>query len=187
MVLRLKDGRLVAIDGRETAPRKAESKLYMANGKVAPERSRTGPLAVGTPGALAAYTYAAKKFGSLPLKDLILPSAKIAENGFSVDATFAKRLASERESILRFAAKNILVDDVRLVRQKYGFNASLLSLTSIRDIKEFLQKNKTLISEYFDIDLLIKKYLSKKNINNATFSKFLFNVICIKMFLEVHS
>ncbi len=103
LVLRLKDGRLVAIDGRETAPRKAESKLYMANGKVAPERSRTGPLAVGTPGALAAYTYAAKKFGSLPLKDLILPSAKIAENGFSVDATFAKRLASERESILRFA------------------------------------------------------------------------------------
>ncbi len=92
-----------------------------------------------------------------------------------------------QKSILRFAAKNILVDDVRLVRQKYGFNASLLSLTSIRDIKEFLQKNKTLISEYFDIDLLIKKYLSKKNINNATFSKFLFNVICIKMFLEVHS
>ena len=82
---------------------------------------------------------------------------------------------------------NILVDDVRLARQKHGFNASLLSLTSIREIKEYLQKNKTFISEYFNIDLLIKKYLLKKNINNAAFSKFLFNVICIKMFLEIYN
>ena len=92
-----------------------------------------------------------------------------------------------QKSVLRSAAKNILVDDVRLARQKHGFNASLLSLTSIRDIKEYLQKNKTFISEYFNIDLLIKKYLLKKNINNAAFSKFLFNVICIKMFLEIYN
>ena len=103
LVLRLQDGSLIAIDGRETAPRKAVSKLYMANGKVVPERSRTGPLAVGTPGALAAYVYAVEKFGSLPLKKLILPSAQMAEQGFSVDATFAKRLASEQKNILRFA------------------------------------------------------------------------------------
>ena len=92
-----------------------------------------------------------------------------------------------QKSILRSAAKNILDEDIRVVRQKHGFNASLFSLTNIREIKEFLQKNKTLISEYFDIDLLIKKYLFKKNINNATFSKFLFNVICIKMFLEIYN
>jgi len=92
-----------------------------------------------------------------------------------------------QKSILRSAAKNILVEDIRINRKKHGFNASLLSLTNIREIKKFLQKNNTFISEYFDIDLLIKKYLFKKNIKNATFSKFLFNVICIKMFLEIYN
>ena len=103
LVLRLADGRLIAIDGRETAPQKAKSKLFMANGKVVPERSRTGALAVGTPGALAAYAHAAEQYGSLPLKNLLLPAAQIAEHGFSVDATFAKRLAGEQKNILQFA------------------------------------------------------------------------------------
>ena len=103
LVLRLQDGRFIAIDGRETAPRKIDRELFMKQGKIVPERSRTGPLAVGTPGALAAYVYAAEKYGSLPLKNLLLPAADIAEHGFAIDATFAGRIASERQNILRFA------------------------------------------------------------------------------------
>ena len=101
-VIRLKDGRFVALDGRETAPKKATSELYLRDGQVVPERSRTGPLAVGTPGALAAYAYAAEKFGKLPLKNLILPAAQIAEEGFTVDSTFATRLAAEQKKLSRF-------------------------------------------------------------------------------------
>ena len=113
LVLRLQDGSLIAIDGRETAPRGIDRKLFMKQGKIVPERSRTGPLAVGTPGALAAYVYAAEKYGSLPLKNLLLPAADIAEHGFPIDATFARRIESERQDILRFAetGKILLRDD----------------------------------------------------------------------------
>ena len=102
IVLRLHDGSLIAIDGRETAPAKLDRKLFMDQGKIVPERSRTGPLAVGTPGALAAYVYAAEKYGSLSLKKLLLPATAIAEQGFPIDATFARRIKSERQHILRF-------------------------------------------------------------------------------------
>ena len=113
LVLRLQDGSLIAIDGRETAPRGIDRTLFMKQGKIVPERSRTGPLAVGTPGALAAYVYAAEKYGSLPLKNLLLPAADIAEHGFPIDATFARRIESERQDILRFAetGKILLHDD----------------------------------------------------------------------------
>ena len=103
LVLRLRDGSLIAIDGRETAPQKIDRELFMERGKIVPDRSRIGPLAVGTPGALAAYVYAVEKYGSLSLKKLLLPATVIAEQGFPIDATFAQRISSEREHILKFA------------------------------------------------------------------------------------
>ena len=103
-VIRLSDGKLIALDGRETAPRESHPELYMRDGRVVPERSRTGALAVGTPGALAAYASVAEKYGRLPLKQLILPAIELAENGFVVDGAFAARLATEQKKLSRFPA-----------------------------------------------------------------------------------
>jgi gamma-glutamyltranspeptidase/glutathione hydrolase len=102
ILIRTADGRLIAVDGRETAPHKATRDMYLRNGEAKTELSQTGPLAVGTPGALAAYHVAVKQHGRLRLADLLLPAAKLAEEGFPLDGPFAADLASTRGKLARF-------------------------------------------------------------------------------------
>ena len=52
-----------------------------------------------------------------------------------------------QKSILRDASKGILLDEIRMDRQKFGFNASLSSLTDINTIKNFLLKDKSNLSD----------------------------------------
>ena len=85
ILIRRADGTLAAIDGRETAPAKAAREMYLRDGKPHAELSQTGPLAVATPGALAAYYLALKEHGKLTLADVALPAAEIAEHGFPLD------------------------------------------------------------------------------------------------------
>lgn len=102
IVMRLADGRIVAVDGREMAPALARRDMYLRDGKPVPELSQTGSLAVGTPGALAAYDYATRHFGKRKLGDLLLPAAEVAEGGFVVDQTFAARLAGTAKKLAKF-------------------------------------------------------------------------------------
>ena len=101
-LLRTSRGSIVAIDGREAAPGKATRDMFIRNGKAAPELSQTGALAVGIPGSLAAYEYALRHFGRLKLRDVLLPAAELARNGFPLDATYAGRLAATAEDLARF-------------------------------------------------------------------------------------
>src|SRR5688572_22867522 len=89
MVIRAADGKLHAIDGRETAPEKATRDMFLRDGKPQPELSQTGPLAVATPGALAAYDLALRCYGKLKLAEWIAPAAEIAEAGFPLDRIYA--------------------------------------------------------------------------------------------------
>ncbi len=91
-----------AIDGRETAPRAASRDMFVRDGKADPHLSQTGALASGTPGALAAYELALRRYGKLPLKTHLLAAAEIAEHGFRVDARYAGRLKSTAEDLARF-------------------------------------------------------------------------------------
>ena len=104
MLIRLADGTFVAIDGRETAPSAATRDMFVRNGKVVPELSLTGPLAAGVPGALAAYDYALRRYGKLSLKEHLMASAKIAENGFPLSRHYAERLAASAKELNRFEA-----------------------------------------------------------------------------------
>jgi gamma-glutamyltranspeptidase/glutathione hydrolase len=104
MVIRLATGSMVAIDGRETAPAKATRDMYLRNGKAETRLSVTGPLAVGVPGALAAYEYAASRYGKLPLKDHLLAAAEIADKGFALNRTYAQRLMATAEELKQFEA-----------------------------------------------------------------------------------
>lgn len=94
VVLRLADGTIAAIDGREIAGAKATPDLYVRDGEVQPQLARKGPLAVAVPGAIAAYDHATRQFGRLTLADLLLPAAELAERGFSIDAGYAGRFRS---------------------------------------------------------------------------------------------
>jgi gamma-glutamyltranspeptidase/glutathione hydrolase len=93
ILIRRADGKLVAIDGRETAPAQATRDIYLRGGKPQPELSQSGPLAAATPGALAAYDLALRENGRLKLGDVILPAAEIAERGFPLDKPNASALA----------------------------------------------------------------------------------------------
>jgi len=102
MLIRRANGSVVAIDGRETAPGAATRDMFIRNGKGDTDLSQTGPLASGVPGALAAYEYAVKHYGKKKLRDLLLPAAAIAENGFVVDAGYANVVKSVAGDIFRF-------------------------------------------------------------------------------------
>lgn len=104
MLIRLADGKFVAIDGRETAPAAATRDMFVRNGKAEPELSQTGALASGVPGEVAAFEYAVKKFGKKSFRDLLFPAAALAEAGFVLTTNYARRLASVSDDLARFAS-----------------------------------------------------------------------------------
>jgi len=109
VVIRLADGRLVAVDGRETAPAAATSDMYVSGGKPMPELSKTGPLASGVPGALAAYDYCIRQYGRLRLGELLLRAARIAERGFSIDRAYAGKLERTAEILAEFSGSRAVL------------------------------------------------------------------------------
>ena len=82
MVYRLANGEKGALDYREKAPSKAHRDMYLdANGKVIPDKSTLGALAIGVPGTIDALFEVHKKFGKLPIADLFQPAIDLARNG----------------------------------------------------------------------------------------------------------
>jgi gamma-glutamyltranspeptidase/glutathione hydrolase len=103
-VIRAADGAVSAIDGREMAPAKAHRDMYVIDGRLDNEASKTGALAPGIPGALKAYDLALKRHGKLKLADLLLPAAEIAENGFAIDEVYERKLAATAAKLKLFPA-----------------------------------------------------------------------------------
>ncbi len=99
LMIHTSDGSILAIDGRETAPAKAERNMFIRDGKADPKLSQSGPLAVGTPGALAAYAHAVRRYGRLPLKAHLETAARIAEQGFPLQKGYADRLRQEASEV----------------------------------------------------------------------------------------
>src|SRR5262245_26511508 len=89
ILIRTAKGKVAAIDGRETAPTAVRRETFLRDGKADAELSQTGALAVGVPGALAAYNYAIQHHGKLTLKNHLLNAAQIADDGFRLDRTYA--------------------------------------------------------------------------------------------------
>ncbi len=103
-VIRAADGSVTCIDGREMAPAKASRDMYVIDGKLDNEASKTGALAPGVPGALRAYELALKKHGKLTLADLLLPAAEIAEKGFPIDEVYERKIAAMVDPLKKFPA-----------------------------------------------------------------------------------
>src|SRR5215510_3820222 len=78
-------GEVFAIDARETAPAAATLKMYVGvDGKVDPESSRTGGLAVAVPSLVPGLEEAHKRFGKLPWAQVIEPAARLCREGVTV-------------------------------------------------------------------------------------------------------
>ncbi len=76
----------VVIDYRETAPAAATADMF------AKGIDWSSPKVAGVPGTVRGLELAHRTFGKLPWKDLVVPAAKLAENGFEVDAALARSL-----------------------------------------------------------------------------------------------
>ncbi|MEU2022156.1 gamma-glutamyltransferase [Streptomyces sp. NPDC016469] len=93
------------IDGRETAPRSADSSLFLENGKpLAFADAVTSGLAVGTPGTPATWDTALNAWGSTSLRQVLKPAERIARDGFVVDETFRSQTAGNEERFRDFPA-----------------------------------------------------------------------------------
>ena len=81
-----KGGDPAVIDYRETAPAAAEKTMYVQT------KSHLGARIAGVPGTVRGLALAHQKFGKLPWKDVVRPAARLAEEGFPVDAHLAAGL-----------------------------------------------------------------------------------------------
>ena len=109
MVIRLADGRVAALDYRETAPLAASRDMYVgANGKLTGE-SVIGPRASGVPGAVAGMVEAHRKYGVLAFAKVLAPAIRLASEGFIVDTTLYNSLFDEKYRIGSFAGKSVFL------------------------------------------------------------------------------
>jgi gamma-glutamyltranspeptidase/glutathione hydrolase len=93
------DGRkVVAYDGRETAPMAADEKLFLLpDGKaMAFYDAVVGGRSAGTPGAVRMLELAHKQYGKLPWARLFEPAIRLAESGFPMSPRLNMQLAAEK-------------------------------------------------------------------------------------------
>jgi len=85
MVIHMADGQKAAIDYREMAPGQAHRDMFLDDsGKVVPQLSIRGGLAVGVPGTVAGMQLALDKYGSMQRKHVMKPAIKLAKKGFTI-------------------------------------------------------------------------------------------------------
>jgi len=95
-----------SIDYREVAPLKATPDMYKLtpDGKIVDNATTIGHRAVAVPGTLAGLEMALKRWGTMSLKDLMAPSIKLAEDGYTVSATLNGMMKDNFEKLSRFPA-----------------------------------------------------------------------------------
>lgn len=95
VIYQAKERKAHALDFRETAPAAAGKDLFVKGGKVVPNLSLHGPLAVAVPGQVAGLAEALKRFGRLPLSAVMAPAIRYAAEGFPLQVYL--RHAIERQ------------------------------------------------------------------------------------------
>ncbi|MET7029064.1 gamma-glutamyltransferase [Sediminicola luteus] len=109
MVYRKSNGDIGALDYREKAPLSAHKDMYLDSlGNVIPDKSTLGATAVGVPGTVAGVIEVHRKFGSLPLEDILSPVIALAERGVVVTKKQEERLEGYRKIIIEVNSDSTL-------------------------------------------------------------------------------
>lgn len=96
-----KTGEIKALDFRERAPLKATRNMYLdAKGKVRPNASIDGYLAVGTPGTVAGLYEVHRRYGKLSWQEVMKPAIALAKDGFILGDVLTQRLNQRQQAIL---------------------------------------------------------------------------------------
>lgn len=111
---------IVSLDGRETAPKKANERMFLdKEGKpIEFFEAIKGGLSVGTPGLLKMLKKAHDKYGKLPWADLFAPAIKIAENGFPISPRLFQTISSESRLAEFPEPAHLFYDDTGKVRKQ---------------------------------------------------------------------
>ena len=92
-----------SLDYREKAPLAASKNMYLdKNGKVISNLSTLGYKAIAVPGTVDGMWELHKRYGSMDWRELILPSIKLAKEGFKVSPLMADTLNRNYKSISKF-------------------------------------------------------------------------------------
>ncbi len=102
LLARFSDGRLLALDFRETAPAEATPTMFLdTSGNPIPLLSLKGSLASGVPGTVDGI-FASLPYARLPLKELVDPAINLAKRGFAITRREAENLNRNRENFLLY-------------------------------------------------------------------------------------
>ena len=101
MIIRSREGKVQALDYRETAPAQATRDMYRSAGE---DGSVTGHLSAGVPGAVAGLIEAHRRYGRLPLAAVIQPAIRLALEGFAVDDYRSRSIGEDSARLVRFPA-----------------------------------------------------------------------------------
>lgn len=102
MLVRSDNGSYEYIDFRETAPAAAFQDMYNNNTN---SSIYTG-LASGVPGELRGLEYLHKGYGKLPWKDLVLPAAKVAREGWTIGPDLVRYMDSATAGSVNFLVED---------------------------------------------------------------------------------
>lgn len=85
MIVYTAEGKVAAFNFREKAPAAAHARMYLDKDGVYSEPvNHEGYLSIGVPGTVAGFFLAHQKFGTKPMRELLAPAIKLAEQGFHV-------------------------------------------------------------------------------------------------------
>jgi gamma-glutamyltranspeptidase/glutathione hydrolase len=98
-------GETLALDYREKAPAKAHRDLYLdKDGNVDKAKARFSHASVGVPGTVAGLIEAHRRYGSLPLAQIMAPAIGLAKNGVTVTPGMARNLKKRRKRLSKWPA-----------------------------------------------------------------------------------
>lgn len=102
IVFRKANGEVGSLDYREKAPLAATKDMFLDKNKnVIKGKSTETPLAIGVPGTVAGVFAVHKKYGSLPMSEIMKPVIALAEKGVVVTQKQEKRLHDYRDLIIK--------------------------------------------------------------------------------------
>ena len=133
MVYRKNTGEIGALDYREKAPVSAHKNMYLdEQGNVIENKSTHGATAVGIPGTIAGVFEVHKKFGSLPMEEIIQPVIDLAKRGVIVTQKQEERLKKHRQSFFEVNKDTILLAQPWKEGDTIKYEALAATLTRIQ-------------------------------------------------------
>lgn len=157
MVYRLNNGDNGSLDFREKAPIASTKNMFLdTNNDIIKGSSQVGGLSVGVPGTVAGLFEVHKKFGTLPMSELIQPAIDLAKNGYKISEKQAYSLNQYVNEIYT------LNDSIKLFSKKFN-KGDLFVNNALANTLEIIQENG---KEAFYNGVIAKKiveYLETKN------------------------